>query len=43
MMWGLWLGLAVMGGASIYYYPLFVLTMLAVPAIWAAAVLTTTC
>ncbi len=36
MMWGLWLGLAVMGGASVYYYPLFMLTMLAVPAVWAA-------
>ncbi len=36
MIWGLWLGLAVMGGASVYYYPLFVLTMLAVPAVWAA-------
>ncbi len=35
MMWGLWLGLAVMGGASIYYYPLFVLTMFVVPALWA--------
>ncbi len=36
MIWGLWLGLAVMGGASVYYYPLFVLTMFAVPAVWAA-------
>ena len=36
MIWGLWLGLAVMGGASVYYYPLFVLTMLVVPAVWAA-------
>ncbi len=36
MIWGLWLGLGVMGGVSIYYYPLFVLTMLAVPAVWAA-------
>lgn len=36
MIWGLWLGLAVMGGVSVYYYPLFVLTMLAVPAVWAA-------
>lgn len=36
MIWGLWLGLAVTGGVSVYYYPLFVLTMLAVPAVWAA-------
>ncbi len=36
MIWGLWLGLSVMGGGSVYYYPLFVLTMLAVPAVWAA-------
>lgn len=36
MIWGLWLGLAVMGGVSVYYYPLFVLTMLAAPAVWAA-------
>ena len=36
MIWGLWLGLAVMGGVSVYYYPLFVLTMFAVPAVWAA-------
>ena len=36
MIWGLWLGLSVMGGASAYFYPLFVLTMLLVPAIWAA-------
>lgn len=36
MLWGLWLGLSVMGGASVYYYPLFMLTMLAVPAVWAA-------
>ena len=36
MLWGLWLGLAVMGGCSVYYYPLFLLTMLAVPAVWAA-------
>lgn len=35
MMWGLWLGLAVTGGVSVYYYPLFVLTMAAVPALWA--------
>ena len=35
MLWGLWLGLSVMGGASVYYYPLFVLTMLLVPAVWA--------
>jgi len=35
-MGGLWLALAVVGGVSVYYYPLFVLTMLAVPAIWAA-------
>lgn len=34
--WGLWLGLAVLGGISVYYYPLFVLTMLVIPAIWAA-------
>lgn len=34
--WGLWLGLSVMGGLSVYYYPLFVLTMLVVPAVWAA-------
>ena len=36
MIWGLWLGLSVMGGVSVYYYPLFVLTMFVVPAIWAA-------
>lgn len=36
MAWGLWLGAAVMGGVSIYYYPLFVLTMFVVPAVWAA-------
>ena len=36
MIWGLWLGLSVMGGVSVYYYPLFVLTMLVVPAVWAA-------
>lgn len=36
MIWGLWMGLAVMGGISVYYYPLFVLTMLAVPTVWAA-------
>ena len=36
MIWGLWLGLSVMGGVSAYYYPLFVLTMVAVPAVWAA-------
>ena len=35
MIWGLWLGLSVMGGVSVYYYPLFVLTMCVVPAIWA--------
>ena len=35
LIWGLWLGLSVMGGASVYYYPVFVLTMLAVPAVWA--------
>ena len=35
MLWGLWLGLAVMGGCSVYYYPLFVLTMFVVPALWA--------
>ena len=35
MMWGLWMGLAVMGGVSVYYYPLFVLTMFVVPALWA--------
>ena len=35
LLWGLWLGLSVMGGVSVYYYPLFVLTMLIVPAIWA--------
>lgn len=35
MIWGLWMGLAVMGGVSVYYYPLFVLTMLIVPAVWA--------
>ncbi len=35
MLWGLWLGLAVMGGASVYFYPLFVLTMFVVPAVWA--------
>ncbi len=36
MAWGLWLGLAVLGGCSAYYYPLFVLTMFVVPAVWAA-------
>ena len=36
MIWGLWLGLSVLGGVSVYYYPLFVLTMFVVPAIWAA-------
>ena len=36
MVWGLWLGLSVMGGVSVYYYPLFVLTMFVVPAVWAA-------
>ena len=36
LVWGLWLGLSVMGGVSVYYYPLFVLTMFVVPAIWAA-------
>ena len=36
MQWGLWLGLAVMCGVSVYYYPLFVLTMFLTPAIWAA-------
>ena len=35
MTWGLWLGLAVMGGCSVYYYPLFLLTMFLVPALWA--------
>lgn len=35
ILWGLWLGLAVMGGVSVYYYPLFVVTLFAVPAIWA--------
>lgn len=35
LLWGLWMGLSVMGGVSVYYYPLFVLTMLAVPAVWA--------
>ena len=35
MLWGLWLGLAVMGGCSVYYYPLFLLTMFLVPALWA--------
>ena len=35
MSWGLWLGLAVVGGVSVYYYPLFVLTMLVTPAVWA--------
>ena len=35
-LWLLWLGLGVLGGVSAYFYPLFVLTMLAVPAIWAA-------
>ena len=35
-LWPLWLGLGVLGGVSAYYYPLFVLTMLVVPAIWAA-------
>lgn len=34
--WGLWLGLGVLGGISVYYYPLFMLSMLAVPALWAA-------
>ena len=36
IVWGLWLGLSVMGGISVYYYPLFVLTMFLIPAIWAA-------
>lgn len=36
MIWGLWLGLSVMGGASVYFYPLFALTMFVVPAVWAA-------
>ena len=36
LIWGLWLGLSVMGGASAFFYPLFVLTMFAVPAVWAA-------
>ena len=36
MIWGLWLSLSVLGGLSVYYYPLFVLTMLVVPAVWAA-------
>ena len=36
VVWGLWLGLSVMGGVSVYYYPLFVLTMFLIPAIWAA-------
>ncbi len=36
MIWGLWLGLSVMGGISVYYYPLFVLTMFVIPAVWAA-------
>ena len=35
MIWGLWLGLAVMGGVSVYYYPLFALTLFVVPAVWA--------
>ena len=35
-LWPLWLGLGVLGGVSAYYYPLFVLTMLVVPAVWAA-------
>ncbi len=33
--WGLWMGLAVLGGLSVYYYPLFLMTMFLVPAIWA--------
>ena len=33
--WGLWMGLAVLGGLSVYYYPLFLMTMVLVPAIWA--------
>ena len=33
--WGLWLGLCVLGGVSVYYYPLFVLTMFVLPALWA--------
>ena len=36
IIWGLWVGLSVMGGVSVYYYPLFVLTMFVVPAVWAA-------
>ena len=36
LLWGLWLGLALLGGVSAYYYPLFLLTMFAVPAVWAA-------
>ena len=35
LIWGLWLSLAVAGGCSVYYYPLFVLTMFVVPAVWA--------
>ena len=35
LIWGLWLGLSVMGGVSAYFYPLFVATMFLVPAVWA--------
>ena len=35
LIWILWLGLSVIGGVSVYYYPLFVLTMFVVPAVWA--------
>ena len=35
LIWGLWLSLAVAGGCSVYYYPLFVLTMFVLPAVWA--------
>ena len=34
--WSLWTGLAVLGGLSVYYYPLFSLTMFLTPAVWAA-------
>ena len=33
--WSLWTGLAVLGGLSVYYYPLFALTLFIVPAVWA--------
>ena len=33
--WGLWLALCVLGGVSVYYYPLVVLTMFVLPALWA--------